>query len=163
MSAVSFLGTPLWHYGRTLFTESFIGFFVIGAYSLFITKKASLVKGALLPGLLLGFAVTLKPPIVLCALPLCVHQLIFKRWKSLFGLAVGPALGICVFGWSNYLITGSPFLKLQPAGLVFFSFGVSPSSDLFKVSRSCAFCSNLARCFCGLVLFCCGRVFRLTF
>ena len=38
-TAVTFLGTPLWHYGRALFTKSFLTLFSVASYSLVLRGR----------------------------------------------------------------------------------------------------------------------------
>ena len=80
-TALTFLGTPVWHYGRTLFTEPYALACVLGAYALFIGKQR-----ALLPGLLLGLAVLMKGTYLLLTVPIGVALLWRRDWKRLLSL-----------------------------------------------------------------------------
>jgi hypothetical protein len=64
-AAVAFLGTPLWPYARTLYTEPYLATCAIGAYALALRRS-----NYVLAGILLAIGMTMKPPFVLLALPL---------------------------------------------------------------------------------------------
>jgi hypothetical protein len=108
-SALVFLGSPLWLYGRTIFNEPFIASFVTIAYALVIEKgKRSWIRAGA-AGLFFGLAIALKPPAALLALPVFVVRLFRRDFKSIFYMALGPILGICALFAQNYWITGSAF------------------------------------------------------
>src|SRR5262249_62238810 len=76
VTAVAFLGTPVWFYGRSLFMESFLLGFLVGAYALALRKDWNL-----LPGILLGCAVQLKPHFALFAVPLLADRVLRRQWR----------------------------------------------------------------------------------
>jgi hypothetical protein len=104
VTAVAFLGTPAWFYGRSLFMESFLVGSLVGAYALALRKDWNL-----LPGILLGCAVQLKPHFALFALPLLVDRAIRRQWRGALGLAlpVAASTGLLLLTYAR--LYGSPF------------------------------------------------------
>ncbi|HWB14524.1 MAG TPA: hypothetical protein VG826_35195 [Pirellulales bacterium] len=103
-AAVAFLGTPLWHYTRTLYCEPYLATFAVGAYALAFRRSAHLSAG-----LLLALGMTMKPPFVLMAVPLAA-ALVGKDglWAMVrLGLPICLAL-VWIFGL-NYWMHGSAF------------------------------------------------------
>lgn len=68
VASIVFLGTPLWHYSRALFTEIWLATFVAIAF-------ASILKGhrTWTPGLLVACGVMMKPPFALLSVPLVFY------------------------------------------------------------------------------------------
>jgi Glycosyltransferase family 87 len=102
--ALAFLGTPAWHYGRSLFAEPYLVFLVTGTLS-FALFKPRLV----LSGFLLGMALYIKPFIVVVGIPLGL----FLLWRRRFGDAL--RFGLPVVAWIVVLfgtyavVYGSPW------------------------------------------------------
>ena len=65
VTVVTFLGTPAWLYGRTLFNEPYLLLFAIGSYSLALRGK-----NPVLAGILIGCGMLMKPPFALLIIPL---------------------------------------------------------------------------------------------
>jgi hypothetical protein len=124
VSAIAFLGTPVWLYGRSFFMESFVMFFVCGAYALALRKNA-----ALLPGIFLALAIHLKAYVALLALPLAIDFALRREFRKGLWLCLPVGVGvlgvltlnkICYGGW----LTGpQPFIwgsfKTGAIGLLF--------------------------------------------
>lgn len=70
-TALAFLGTPAWYYGRTLFCEIYLLAFAVGAYTLVLRRSAYFTAG-----MLLALGVLMKPPFAVFALPLTVDILL---------------------------------------------------------------------------------------
>jgi len=109
ITAVTFLGTPTWSYGRSLFVEPYLIFFTVTAYALGFRNKLPLVCG-----LLIGLGVMMKPPYLLVLAPLAVLYLFQKRWLQLVFLGVGPVIATAFVLYLNNKLYGSPFRAPQP-------------------------------------------------
>jgi hypothetical protein len=114
-TAVAFLGTPLWMYGRSLFLESYLAAFMLGAYALVLATRRDLTAG-----LLLGLAVQLKPHYLLLALPLAACLAWERAWGRLARFAVPLVIAGALVLTTNALLFGSPLHPPQP--FVFGSF-----------------------------------------
>jgi hypothetical protein len=108
VTAVTFLATPIWFYGRSLFMESFLLCFLIGAYALALRKEWNV-----LPGVLLGCAVQLKPHYTLFALPLLADRALHRRWLGVVGLAAPLAVSTVLLLFTYAQLYGSPFTPPQ--------------------------------------------------
>jgi hypothetical protein len=87
----TFLGTPLWHYGRTLFTEPYMASFAVAAYALAYRPRRPWLAGfPIAAGLLM------KPVFVLIPLPLVVLFLLRRRYKDT-ALAAAPVLAVLTY------------------------------------------------------------------
>jgi hypothetical protein len=115
ISAAGFLGTPAWFYGRSLFMESFLLFFLAAAYALALRRNA-----AFWPGVCLAVAIQLKAYVVLMALPLAADWLLRRDARRLLLFAVPVALGVAGFLVTNKVCNGGFFIPPQP--FVFGSF-----------------------------------------
>lgn len=111
VTAVAFLGTPAWHYGRTFFPEPFLTALALGAYGLILRRDRA--GHALLAGLLLGAAVAIKPPMAVLAVPPALDAL----WRRGLGRAVWFSLpvaaGVASVLAMNAYMHGSPFRQPQ--------------------------------------------------
>ena len=67
-TAITFLCTPVWHYGRTLFCEPYLLALTVAAYA--FTLRASWYGAA---GASIALGVLMKPPVALLAIPLLLH------------------------------------------------------------------------------------------
>ena len=65
VTAIAFLGTPLWHYARTLFVEPYLATLCLGAYACTLRFRAFAWAGVLI-----GMGLLMKPPFALLAIPL---------------------------------------------------------------------------------------------
>jgi len=103
VAALVFLGTPIWHYGRTLFTEPYLLALTVAGFALFLRRAQYLAAGALL-----GVAAFLKAPYLLVAVPPAVYLLAQRRFKAalLYGLPLFAAV-LAILA-TNYYQFGSP-------------------------------------------------------
>ncbi len=107
-TVVTFLGTAVWHYGRTLYCEPWLVFCCVGAYALIIAKGK-----ALLPGLLFAIAILLKSACIVIAAPIVVFFAVKKKWKPFVLFCVPCISSVVAIGVMNFRMNGS-----------FFSFGI---------------------------------------
>ncbi|HEY5038769.1 MAG TPA: hypothetical protein VIJ93_06845 [bacterium] len=104
-----FLGTPVWAYGRTLFTEPFLIFFALGAYLLALEKNSGLWAGALI-----GLGMMIKTPFSFLAIPLFGFWLLRGEWGNLLRFALGPILSAVFYLFLNFKMYGSSFHTPTP-------------------------------------------------
>ncbi len=108
IAAVTFLATPAWHYGRTLFTEPYLLLCAIGAYSLALRGKS-----ALLAGTFIAVGTLMKPPIALILIPLLVMYIADGQLKRALLFVSPVAVAVALFLWLNVSMFGSPWLASQ--------------------------------------------------
>ena len=109
LSALVFLGTPLWFYARSLFTEPYLTACVLGAYWL------ALGRGIHLPaGILIALGILMKPPFGLVLIPLAVRAGWRRDARALAALSVPALLATGVILWQNHSMFGSPWRSSQP-------------------------------------------------
>ncbi|HEY6081802.1 MAG TPA: hypothetical protein VIW29_23460 [Polyangiaceae bacterium] len=103
------LGSPLWHYGRTLFCEPWLALSAVGALALVVRRDAYFWAG-----LVLAIGIQMKPPFALLAVPLVIDRLLARKLTqaALFSLPVGLATLLVL--WQNQLFFGSPLRSAQP-------------------------------------------------
>jgi hypothetical protein len=101
-AVVAYLGSPLWHYGLVLYTESFLAFFAVAAFAFALRASNYAIAG-----LLLGAGVLLKAPFGLVALPLIGDSLVGRRWRQavLCALPIACA-GLLVMYWNQQMYGG---------------------------------------------------------
>jgi hypothetical protein len=119
-----FLGSPIWPYARMFFNESFLLFFVLGAYFFALQKNSGL-----LAGIMIGFGILMKPVIVVVALPFFWFWLARRDKINALLLALGCLLFTSVYLGLNLDMFGtiaspSPFKFGNPLlgayGLLFY-------------------------------------------
>jgi hypothetical protein len=104
VTAVTFLGTPAWHYGRTLYNEPYLLLFAIGSYSLALRGK-----NPFLSGLLIGLGMLMKPPFGLLIIPLFSMYVVERKFKSAAVLVLPAVLSLATFSWLDFIMFGSPW------------------------------------------------------
>jgi hypothetical protein len=109
VSAAAFLGTPVWFYGRSLFLEGWLTCFTVGAYALALRRRS-----AVLPGVLFGLAMQLKPNYAVVALPLLAEAAARRQWGRLAGLALPMACSAALLPLQYWYLYGSPLTPPQP-------------------------------------------------
>ncbi len=109
VTAVAFLGSPVWFYGRSLFLEGMLTCCIVGAYALALRKG-----WAFLPGLLVGVSIQLKPNLALAALPLFADLLARRQWRRAATMALPVAVSVGVLLWLYAKLYGSPLTPPQP-------------------------------------------------
>src|SRR4030095_14342994 len=108
ITLVTFLGTPAWHYGRTLYTEPYLLFFGIAAYYFAMKKSNGYVSG-----LCIALGMLMKSPFILLMFPLLTRFLFLKNLKAASALLVFPAISLAVILALNQIMFGSPFRTSQ--------------------------------------------------
>ncbi|MBI3185428.1 MAG: hypothetical protein HYZ28_25085 [Myxococcales bacterium] len=122
--ALALLGSPAWHYGRTLFSEPYLLALAAGAYALALLRARPF-----LAGLLLAAGMQMKPPFAVLVVPLLVASLRRRDWAGAGRLLAAPVASLLVLLALNQWMFGSPFTTAQPVG-----FG-----DLFGGARGLLF------------------------
>ena len=97
--AVAYLGSPLWHYGQDLYSESFLACFSVVAYAFALRAERYFVAG-----LFLGAGILIKTPFGLLALPLIGDALFRRQWKHALKCMLPVALaGFLVLYWNRQM------------------------------------------------------------
>jgi hypothetical protein len=109
VSALTFLGTPLWHYARSLYTEPYLAAIVLGAFWLWLGRGAHLAAGALV-----GVGILMKPPFALVALPLAARAAWRRDGRALAAVSIPAIAAAGVILWQNSRFWGSPWASPQP-------------------------------------------------
>jgi hypothetical protein len=107
VAMVAILGTPAWHYARTLFTEPYLLLFAVATYSFGLRGFPTLA------GMAIALGVLMKPPFALLALPLFAMYAIERDSSATLRLAVPIAVSIAVLFYLNYLMFGSLLVAAQ--------------------------------------------------
>lgn len=105
---VTFLGTPAWCYGRSLFNEPYLLMFAIGAYSLALRNRLPLVVG-----LFIGLGMLMKPTFLVFLVPLWFRALWYRRIADLLLLPVAPLLAFITILSLDQIMFGSPWRSMQ--------------------------------------------------
>lgn len=98
-AAVTYLGSPLWHYGLVLYGESFLAALAVGAY-------AAALRGERtgLAGWLLAAGVLIKPPFILIAAPLIADAVLRRKPGQVQQYAVPIAMAVLlVMSWNRFM------------------------------------------------------------
>ncbi|HEY4103607.1 MAG TPA: hypothetical protein VGM44_06935 [Polyangiaceae bacterium] len=106
---ITVLCSPLWYYGRTLFSEPWLALFAVAALACALRREWFFVSG-----LLIALGMQMKPPFALFALPLAVDRLLARDVRGLisFSLPVAASFGLVLA--SNQHFFGSPLHSAQP-------------------------------------------------
>ncbi len=105
------LCTPIWHYGKTYFSEPYLTVFLLAAYYLFFIQKKSFI-----PGLLLAIGFTMKYPFGMFLAFFGLSLLYYKEWKRIFYFvigALGPIVAVLYYNWNltgNFILARSEYL-----------------------------------------------------
>ena len=124
-TAITYLGTPLWHYGRTFFSEPYIATCFIGAYALSLRKSWHFTSGVLI-----GIATLIKPPALLLILPLLVVLFHKREYAAMLKTSIPCAVSAGMVLLLNHLLFGAWHHSPQP-----FVVG-SPFAGLFTLTLS---------------------------
>ena len=106
---LTFLGTPLWAYGRTLFMEPYLLFFAVSSFCLTLERKSGFWTG-----ILLGLGALLKPNFLILYFPLAFLYLKEKKFTKILWMSAGPILSTAVILYTDALLYGSAFKPPQP-------------------------------------------------
>ena len=99
---LTFLATPLWHYGRTFFTEPYAVACILGAYALYVGHRR-----AFLAGVLCAVGMLLKNTFAVIALPLGISMILRRRWKDAAWFATPAVVSVAVNVMFNHAFFGS--------------------------------------------------------
>jgi hypothetical protein len=103
-----FLGTPIWHYGRALFTEPMLTAFGIVGVALYLRKSQWLISGTMF-----AIAALLKPPFGLVAVPFAIDLAMRRNIRGTLMFCGPMALAIAATLANNYAQHGSPLATSQ--------------------------------------------------
>lgn len=142
IGAVAYLGSPLWHYGRTLHVEPFAATLLLCGYASVLRSYRYLVGG-----LCVGAAVLVKAEFLLVATPLLLEP-VWRRDRvdaACVGLPVFAAIAIRMFwnqtqrgGWTH---TSSMWEWDNPmSGLAGLMFSTSPCHGILLVCPALFLC-----------------------
>jgi hypothetical protein len=101
---VSFLGTPAWLYGRTLFTEPYLLLFAIGSYSLALRGK-----NPALAGTLIAVGMLMKPTFALFIIPLWSMYCVERKFASATLIMLPGLVSLSIGFWLNFIMFSSPW------------------------------------------------------
>lgn len=101
---VAFLGTPTWHYGRTLFCEPYLLACAVAAYALALRRSAFLLAGALI-----ALGILMKPPFALLAIPLAADAFRAGAPRHIWRLLTPIVLSVAAILALNLSMHGSCF------------------------------------------------------
>ena len=150
VAGATFLGTPIWHYGRTLFTEPYLLLCATAAYALMLRKNMTLLSGGFI-----AIGLLMKPPFLLLILPLAIDLVLRRKLAGAFKLCLLPGIASALVLYLNYHMLGSPFRAQQSViatgdvfagvfGLLLSStYGLVPLAPVALVAILCWF--NFAR------------------
>ncbi|HYQ04196.1 MAG TPA: hypothetical protein VER96_36240 [Polyangiaceae bacterium] len=102
------LGSPIWHYGRMLFSEAWLALCAVGALTFATRKNAFFVAG-----LFVAVGVQMKPPFALLAVPLFVDRLLARDVKRAATFALPIVLSVALIFVENQLFWGAPLHSAQ--------------------------------------------------
>lgn len=108
IAAVVFLGTPAWHYGRTLFTEPYLLMLASGSYAVALRANRPLLAGTLI-----GLGMLMKPPFALLIIPLFAMYAAERRLSSAAVLLAPAIASAAIILWLNDFMFGSPWRPSQ--------------------------------------------------
>lgn len=106
ITAVTFLGTPLWHYGRTLYLEPYLMACAATGYAMCLRFDRFVIAGTLL-----GIGTLIEIPFAVIALPLIVDYIFELRNRQAITLAAPVLIAIILRlicnqrtfgGWFNF-------------------------------------------------------------
>ncbi|MCB9951956.1 MAG: hypothetical protein H6824_13325 [Planctomycetaceae bacterium] len=102
VAAIAYLGSPLWHYGRTVYAEPFAATLLVCGFA-FVLRKEQYFIG----GVLLGCVLLLKVPFLLLILPLIVDVVWRRDWlnATLLCIPLGAAVGVTLL-WNYQMRNG---------------------------------------------------------
>ena len=112
-TAVTFLGTPVWHYGRTDFAEPYLLCLALLAYHLLLAVDRPGFFRASTAGAALAVGLLIKPPFALLAAPLFLLLVLRRQW----GRAAVMALPLLAAAGATLVLNdrwfGSPWRPAQ--------------------------------------------------
>lgn len=109
LAVLLYLGSPLWFYGRTFFTEPYLWAFLV------LACAACTAGRCLLGGVLLGLAVAVKGPALLPVAAILAGVALLRGRRCLLRAAVGPAMALGALAARNLLLYGGGVLDAPQA------------------------------------------------
>lgn len=106
---LAFLGTPMWHYARALFSESFAIAALLWAVALFVARRK-----LWLAGILCGMAMLMKATFVVIIAPIGLALLWDRKWKDIVQFAAPLVVAVGVSLWLNHFMFGKWLQGPQP-------------------------------------------------
>ena len=106
---VTVLGSPLWHYGRTLYTEPWLALFAVLALALVLRRNAYFLAGCSI-----ALGMQMKPPFALVALPLLIDRALARDLRRAFLFSLPIAGSVALVLVENQHFFGSPLRSAQP-------------------------------------------------
>jgi hypothetical protein len=114
LAALAFLGTPAWHYGRTLVSEPWLlALAVLALHAALGARRGQSWRFAV-GGAALGLGVWMKPPFALVAGPLLGWLAWSRRWRDLAAFAAPLAVACVGLLAYDTMLWGSPWHTPQP-------------------------------------------------
>lgn len=108
VTLATFLGTPVWHYARSLFAEPYLMACLVGAYAVVLRSRAYVVAGCLV-----AVGMVMKPPFALVLVPLAIAAAWRKEVGGLAGLTLPPLAATTLILGLNQTMFGSPWQSSQ--------------------------------------------------
>lgn len=108
ISIIAFLGSPVWNYARTFYSEPYMLLFAVGAYSLALRNKSFLLAGTFI-----GLGILMKPPFLLIAAPVLLMLAIGTHFRKAVLFSTPIVLAIAITLALNYYMFGSIFAAAQ--------------------------------------------------
>jgi hypothetical protein len=102
VTMIAFLGTPIWHYGRTLFNEPYLLCFALAAYGLALRYDRYFAAGVCI-----ALGIWMKPPFALLFIPLGLRCIADKKVSALLLVALPLGVSVGLLLWMNRQIHGS--------------------------------------------------------
>lgn len=110
ITTLAFLGTPLWHYGRTMFNESWLAMFTVAAvYFALKGRRSHKAYYQILAGFSVALGMLMKPVFLIVAVPVIILFLFRKELKYTLVISIFPMVSILIVLYLNYIISGSVF------------------------------------------------------
>jgi hypothetical protein len=100
-AVITYLGSPLWHYGQVLYSEPFLTALAVGAYAAVLRAERFGIAGCLI-----GAGILIKAPFGLIALPLMGDALLRGKWKEAWCFVAPLALAAFLLLYWNRLMYG---------------------------------------------------------
>jgi hypothetical protein len=108
VTVVTFLATPVWHYARSLFNESFMLMFATASYSLTLRGRSPVMAGTAI-----ALGMLMKPTFLLLALPLLALHLYERNLRRMIAVALPLAAASAIILGLNAALLGAPWRPMQ--------------------------------------------------
>jgi hypothetical protein len=108
VTLATFLGTPIWFYARTLFTEPYLLLFTTASYGFALRRKSALISGVFI-----GLGMLMKPPFAILLLPLFAMYLARRDFRAALLFVVPICVSLLVILSLNNAMFGSPWEASQ--------------------------------------------------